>query len=295
LGQWLHIGWRETLVMAILWLLVLSASYHAASAQAAMIIMRSPDEGYDVVGAILCATAAAAISCLAIFWFWPISSEEYPDIRKTPGSASRRRFLLLILAGAAAVSGATVRTGYAWLPSRPARPRFRRVKRWVQTTWPSGFYLNPKSQVLHYVDVRGRARGLTNRGKAQLVRYHLAAGNGTGDTPAVRAAIFSPAYEAEAQRMLKANEPRQAMELLFRALAQDAALADAGRQPSVRLYDFLAVVIVHFGNDDDMNRLQKIVPHRYRESVFSDRMIKWSSPDSAWYRRWKRTGEVRWG
>jgi hypothetical protein len=259
LRRWLRVGGQQTCAMAVCWGVALWFYYYAASTQAAVIIMRSARGGYEVLLSLLWAGAVGAMVCLVIAWFWPFCVEEWSDAPRPLESASRRTVLRLLLVTGIVVPMAMVGVGGIRLPRGPRQPRFRKLKRWTRATWPSGFYLNPKSRILHYLDTRHRIRGLTNRSKGHLVPYSFESEVTMERTPRVNVATFSYAYEAEALRELAAQNLQNAIELLFRAVTQDVAVGRRGHKRSLRLYDLLAGLIVRAGSADKIERLRQLL------------------------------------
>lgn len=291
----LGMGGRHTFAIAVCWGAALLLYSYVASTQAAVIIARSVRGGYELFLASVWATAVGAILCLAIAWFWPFRVEEYSKILPVLESSSRRKALVLLLFSGIAAPASLMWIGRLVLPSSSRRPRFlRRVKQWTRATWPRGFYLNPKSLILHYLDARRRIRGLLNHSKPNLVPYSFGSEVTEEPAPRVNVATFSYAYEAEALRELGAQNPLGAINLLFRAVDQDKILGEKGHKRSIRLYDLLAGLIVRFGSTEQMKHFQHLLVADRTHPRFSKRLTKWSNPNGDWYRRWKNGSKVHW-
>lgn len=295
LRGWLRMSRGHTWTILACWVGTLWFFYYAASTQAAVLIVRSVRGGYELFPSLLWSGAVGAMTCIAVLWFWPFRVEEWPQPPGVPEVAPRRKVLRVILAAGFAAPAAAFLAGLTILPWSRRAPRFfHALKLDTPATWPSGFYLNPKSRIVHFLDKTRRFRYLTNRGKTHLVAYSFAPEATPERLPRVNFSTFSYAYEAAALRELQANNWNGAIELLFRAVTQDVAANQLGRKRSLRLYDLLAGLIVRWGGDHEMNRLRHLLLTDRGRPEINSRLVKWDDPTSTWYQRWRNAPTVRW-
>ncbi|MDQ3815161.1 MAG: hypothetical protein M3347_14635, partial [Armatimonadota bacterium] len=135
-----------------------------------------------------------------------------------------------------------------WPPPPPGvrKPRFRRNKKPAQaaTQLAPGFYINPKSQVIHHVGPNGKVARVDKikQNRLQPVRpdalVRLPRNN---SRPRVNLAYASYALEQAALAKVQAKEYDQACQLLVAAIRHDMLLKHGTTQPpAFRLYDLLA-------------------------------------------------------
>jgi hypothetical protein len=157
-------------------------------------------------------------------------------------------------------------------PPTDRRPRFRKnkdAKTFVGTNLKSGFYINPRSKVVHYVNKDGRIRDvqrihvdrLKPMSVADVTRL-LVEKSG----PRVHLTTASRALEEAALDHFHSNENNVAFQLLATAIRHDQVLKQKSHEmPSVRLYDLFAAMSVQVGDKAKQNELHELARRADRQ------------------------------
>jgi len=173
------------------------------------------------------------------------------------------------------------------------KPRFKKRKPDNQLKLARGFYLNPRSQIIHYIPEGERLRftGCTNTRHLQPTTAADVLKYATGTKPRVNVSRLSNSLEQAAAEQILQNNIELSCELLFYAIQRE-------RPISYRLYDLLAGLSVRFGKPDQMKRLIAHVNQMQSPQAlenFNPRLKKWHDPQSLWYRRWTdQSKKLRW-
>lgn len=248
-----------------------------------------------------------------------------PDVKARV--IARRAFLpfLIFAAGGAAIPFAIFRQWrrdagvQALEPNSDCliKPRYRPAKHHIAPSrLERGFYLYPKSQVIHYVSEDRRLRGATSIDEAGLTRQDPdPAQRNAGPSeqrPHVNRGCASYAFELESLALLKQNQADKACELLAYAVEEDLRRVSlSGGPPSIRLYDLLAGVSLRTGRtkylDEMIHRIDDAarrgsessddfaVAHTPYTVALQARIRKWKDPRSRWHRRWSdKAKKVTW-
>lgn len=128
---------------------------------------------------------------------------------------------------------------------RVLKPRFRWRKRaagYISKLDP-GFYVNTKSQIIHYVEEDNRIRCVSNISESRLKRVDPTTIRINTSRPLANQACASYSFERAAISYLQQKNPEKACQLLLFAISQDLR---PGKRPSFRLYDLLAGIAVRF-------------------------------------------------
>lgn len=236
-------------------------------------------------------------------------------------SLTRRAFLPWLIAGVSGLGFVSVQAFRRSRFSQPPpkfrkRPYFRKWKKLRPAPQLApGFYLNPKSQIIHYVP-EGKKPHFTagiNASRLQPADSIEAAVQSLKPnaltTDGSRAKVFVPArpprvnkhrssysFERAAVSELKQNNVDRACDLLLYAIQYDQLIGTPS--PSFRLYDLLAGVAVRFNKSDCLQRLAAVIAKTSNPVAvkkLADRQKKWQDPQSHWHLRWSnRSKQIEW-
>jgi hypothetical protein len=251
-----------------------------------------------------------------------------------PASVITRRAFLPILITGVGAAGLTYSLVHWWrgmsivplsATEGPPRlqPRFRRNKvTYFLSKLDPGFYLNPKSQVIHYVGADKKVSAVKSVNESRLTPVKL---DTTKQEPHVNRACASYVFELEALSLLHQNEVDKACELLSYAVGQDLSrlvIRDPiiggerlnDRHRSLRLFDLLAGVSLRTSRkkyldemirtiENELNRSKQNVVEKEQDrntdapelrspgstTALESRIKTWRDPKSNWHRRWSNT------
>lgn len=217
----------------------------------------------------------------------------------------RRRFVVLLsgailtlFAGGIAVSRQDVLQRYLF-PS----PRFvrRATSGNFQTPLPTGFYRNPRSNVVHHVNAVGLIRDASTIHVSRLASYSADSFNGgplLPGMPRLRLAISSAAFELTVGELLKAGTPvnDRIFALVMAAINHDVSRVRSSQgKPSLRLYDLVAGLAVRYKRNDILANLLALLSDNVASGVAEARRIKWLDNNSRWHRGWSdRRNDKKW-
>src|SRR5712692_5218687 len=133
----------------------------------------------------------------------------------------------------------------------------RKVKA-VAVSLSPGFYLNPRSQVIHYVSSNqkiARVNKINERRLQPLKPFELTRLMGNGSKPRINLSTASHSLEIAALSSLRSKDYGNACQLLVSAIRHDQFFKQATLQPpSLRLYDLLAGGSVRFGQEQHFDQ-----------------------------------------
>lgn len=210
-------------------------------------------------------------------------------------------------------------------PDCQVKPRHREVEPPnIPSQLERGFYLYPKTQVIHYVSEDKKLRGVSSIKESLLTRQELNPAQMNAaqspQKPHINRGCAAYALELESLTLLKQNQTDKACELLAYAVAEDLRrISFNSGPPSIRLYDLLAGVSLRTGRteylDEMIHRIddaaargsgsrqsgwisEPTVPawdYTPYTTVLQARIRKWKNPRSRWHRRWSdRAKKVTW-
>lgn len=169
------------------------------------------------------------------------------------------------------------------------RPRYRKRKpKYVNIEQETGFYLNKKSNVVHYVSGDGHLRGYGLK-KENLIKieneYFI---NNVKPMHKPKLSTVSFAFENTALTFLP-DDPISACRCLFKACQYDLKykIWSTG-EPSIRLYDLLAGISIRFPSCNKYKRMliDEIINKSWAKQELSERIDKWNKKDGKWYKKW---------
>ena len=151
-------------------------------------------------------------------------------------------------------------------PPKRKKPRFvgkvRKVKRkkHYQSRLRQGFYQNPKTKVIHYVNAKGIIRGVDKIKEKRLKKLTLndmvRKTSGTGKSH-VHYSVASSVLENAALNSLKKRNYKQACGILVLAIKHDKRYKrDRYESPSARLYDLLAGISFRYNQPGYAKRVR---------------------------------------
>jgi len=194
-------------------------------------------------------------------------------------------------------------------------PRFAKLRKGLASALQlePGFYLNPKSQIIHYLP-EGQSFHSTGLIKAARLqpkdptKVAIALPNPATRKPVgqprVNRARASYSFERAAIAELKQNHIDRGCDLLIYAIQYELGYRAARpfrmfqTAPSFRLYDLLAGVSVRFNKMEYLTRLISLTESVKAPTAikgFAQRLTKWRDPQSHWYRRWTdKSKRIEW-
>jgi len=255
--------------------------------------------------------AAAALWIVARGW---TALTRVPETKRMQSEVSRRSFVTLLIAAAGSAGVA-----WSWLKGPrsvvtliqtkgfSSNPRFRKRKRrprFLLSTLAPGFYLNPKSGIVHRVERNGRMYCGSGINERRLRPYHVLL---KPELP-IRTPLncTSSTFEDAAIERLLIGDADGACALL--AVATIAELRRHAASPSLRIFDLLAGLSVRFGKlhyRDKLIRTLNATLTRSAEHYVYDRSLhlksditsrirRWKDPRSRFAKKWQAKGSVRW-
>jgi hypothetical protein len=190
------------------------------------------------------------------------------------------------------------------------QPHFR--KRRKDTGTPPklepGFYINSKSQIIHYLPEGKRFHYTGHLKETNLNPYEPSGMPVNEAKPRINLSRFSYSVEQAAVSRLKGKNIDGGCDLLLSAityelLAQypnDRRLRSRPfkQKPSLRLYDLLAGASVRFDRPDYLERMIGVIESTKNitvNGIFHERLQKWRDLQSPWHRRWgNKSKKIEW-
>lgn len=214
-------------------------------------------------------------------------------------STKRRNFLAL---STLALFGGLTGALFVFFPGFPRRnPRFikkSRPKPYI-TSLSSGFYLNPKSDIAHYIFPNGMIRNVYYINEMRLKSIPIEDFKSlyfNQGLPHLNLSSSSSSFEDAVGRLIREDRIEQALELLRAALIHDVELQRrSGKKPSLRLYDLFAGLSVRYGQLQNLEYLIDLISEAKQRQLFSSRIDKWKDQNSRWYKGWSdSTNSKQW-
>lgn len=225
---------------------------------------------------------------------------------------TRRAFLPLFFIGVSILSlGYTVirSTLSGILPKKQIfnNPRYvKNVKKYVNKNnqivgrMSLGFYINPVSQIVHFVEASGRIRCVSKRMNPERLKPFLF--NLTRrdeEMPRVNKSVAAYSFEQAALSHLKEESMKSICLLLLIGITQDLKFTkhlNGKYTPSFRLYDLLAGLAVRSDNEEYLVRMLSMIERTDNnlKTLFEERIHKWTNKDSRWYRKWHQGLRAKW-
>lgn len=185
-------------------------------------------------------------------------------------------------------------------PAGVRKPRHRHTKTKTPalvTKLAPGFYLNPKSQVVHYVTLNhkiARVSKINEKVLQPLKPADLVKLPANSTKPRVHLAVASYSLEQAALSSVQAKDYTTACQLLAAAIRHDQLLKKKRAEShSVRLYDLLGAISLRFGQQQYLSQMLGLAQSARQLSVIKrpDRRIlaaqrKPTHPPRA-FRKWK--------
>ncbi len=227
------------------------------------------------------------------------------EIKPGTGTHWNRRRILAAACSTAVAGGIA---GVFWyrrrplisIPSGSTRRIVRRRGPWsVATQLPHGFYLNPRSGIVHVVLMSGRIGHVASIREAALQAIPMLQGSPANSAPQrrVHLSAASQAFEDAALEFVRQRRHDAAIQLLGSAISHDLQLQRrSGNRPSLRLYDLYAGLLARYGERQQLQALVGLLPQGTHASLFASRAKSWSDPNSSWSKGWSKPGNgKRWG
>ena len=243
------------------------------------------------------------VFCAYCYWFKvarePVSIT--PEDRSL--SVTRRAFLPLLITGVGVIGlgYSLVRQRRNTRPSQAPPSTHRRRARSYTSNLKQGFYINPKSEIIHYVEKSRRIRCVSWVDEARLRQWDSTAASIDKSKPRVNKSCASYSFEQAAVSYLRLNNLDKGFQLLFLAITQEILLMKARKKepktPSFRLYDLVAGLSVRFDRRGDLERMIGLIEGTDPDvkKLFLGRVGKWNRTDSRWYQRWSgKSTQLEW-
>lgn len=179
---------------------------------------------------------------------------------------------------------------------RGNNPRRRTRVKPFATSLPTGLYVNPKSQVVHFVSSAGVVCSVARIivGALQPIPASAVsapredAPRGTAPQPRVKQGCASIAFESLALARIEGGQIDLAGDLLLTAIDYDLTRVRYGYSPSYRLYDLLAILSVRFRRPSYLEKMREKIQSAPTQQM-RVQAAKWQNPQSAWHRKWSNT------
>lgn len=177
-------------------------------------------------------------------------------------------------------------------------PRFRKAARrhFGPVNLPTGFHVNKRSKVAHYIDTLNNYRCTGEIVTKNLINYNdiildiIKNPNKSFEDAHPNYSFISYSFEEFALQHIRERQYETACGILLLGILYDLKrIGRAKASPSFRLYDLLAGLSARFELGEYLQQMQTQIQIEKQQAHFAGRLTKWSTASGKWMRRWKST------